>query len=214
MARISHRPVDDPSWLELLASGLTFDMSGLAGAERQPPCEPRRDFRHAYGFENPLDPGELEAVELVPGGHIAGGSAMPPVVRTLVGLAAGLALQMPVVAVGWHSAGTVMAPAYFARMVMNWLRGGAFPALGLAALIESDDGTIASQGLTTFSGQEFQIQPGAAKAGADSVKLALRIADHIVRHGPITEPGPVDGVPGLYAEPSRIGKRVWIWRQD
>lgn len=208
MARISYRPADDPGWLELLASGLTFDMSGLAERDLLRP----RDLPHAYGFEQAPDFANLGAVELVPGGHIAGGSAMPPVVRTLAGLAASMALQMPVAAVGWHSAGTVMAPTYFARLVMNWLRGGAFPALGLTALIHAEDGIVSSHGLATFAGQEFRIQPGAAETPPESVKLALRVADHMVRYGPFVQSGPIDGLPGLIAEPSQVGKLVWVWR--
>ncbi|WP_132385788.1 hypothetical protein [Novosphingobium sp. PhB165] len=209
-ARITHKPPREQGWLELLSSGLTFDLSGLAPANPASGAE----IRHAYGFDAVPEMGALEAVEIVPGGHIAGGSTMLPVVRTLAGLAADLALQLPVSAVAWHSAGTVMAPGYYARMVMNWLGGGAFPVLGLTALVPAEDGSIASQGLAAFSGQEFQLEAAEGERRADTVKLAIRVVDHIVRHGPLTTPGPIDGAPGLFAEPSQVGKVVWIWRQN
>ncbi|WP_395395065.1 hypothetical protein WBP07_06850 [Novosphingobium sp. BL-8A] len=209
-ARISHRPPSAQGWLELLASGLTFDMSGLAPGEA---ASLPFDQPHFHGFEVVPELELLKGIELVPGGHIAGGGTMPPVLRTLAGLSAALALQLPVSAVAWHSAGTVMAPAYFARMVMNWLSGGVFPALGLAALVQAEDGSIASQGLAAFCGQEFQLEPRRDEHRTDTVKLALRVADHIVRRGPLTVPGPIEGT-GLFAEPSQVGKLVWIWRQS
>lgn len=207
-ARISHRPPAQEGWLELLASGLTFDLSGLAPAL---PTELPAS-RHFYGFDAVPIVNGLEAVRLAPSGHIAGGAMMPPVVRTAVGLAAALSLHLPVSAVAWHSAGTVMEPGYFARVVMNWLGGGAFPALGLSALVEAEDGSVVSQGLEAFCGQEFQLEPGQGEARADTVKLALRVADHLVRRGPVTAPAPIEGT-GLLAEPSQVGKLVWIWRQ-
>ncbi len=208
VARISHRPAAEQGWLELLASGLTFDISGLRPADPLPPL----DLHHFYGFETNPRLESLEAVELVPGGHIAGGGAMPPVVRTLAGLSAALALQMPVAAVAWHSAGTVMAPAYFARVVMNWLSGGAFPALGLATLVPAEDGTISSQGLATFCGQEFKLEAASGEHRPDVMKLALRVADHIVRRGPLTVPGLIEDT-GFFAEPLQAGKLVWVWRR-
>lgn len=210
LARISHRPKNDEGWLELLSSGLTFDMSGLAPQARSSSLP----VRHVYGFEQPVpDFARLEGVEIAPGRHIAAGRAMLPVVRTLAGLAAGMALQLPVAAVVWHSAGTVMAPAYFARIVMNWLGGGAFPALGLAALVPAPDGSVASQGLAAFTGQEFQLEAQSGEARAETIKLAIRVADYLVRHGVVMRPGLIEGGGGLFAEPSQVGNLVWIWRQ-
>ncbi len=209
-ARISHRPRQDEGWLELLSSGLTFDLSGLKPGAGSPVPAPQ----HVYGFEQSAPRFQaLEAVEIAPGRHIAAGRAMLPVVRTLAGLAAGLALQAPVVAVAWHSAGTAMAPAYFARIVMNWLGGGAFPALGLAALVPAPDGSVASQGLAAFTGQEFQLEAAQGEARAETIKLAIRVADFLVRHGAMTRSGPIEGGNGLFAEPSQVGNLVWIWRQ-
>lgn len=210
LARISHRPKNDEGWVEILSSGLTFDMCGLAPEV----CSSPLQARHVYGFEQPPpDFARLEGIEIAPGRHIVAGRAMLPVVRTLAGLAAGLALQLPVVAVVWHSAGTVMAPAYFARIVMNWLGGGAFPALGLAALVPAPDGSVASQGLAAFTGQEFQLEAHPGEAPAETIKLAIRVADYLVRHGAMARPAPIEGGGGLFAEPSQVGNLVWIWRQ-
>ncbi|WP_395332937.1 hypothetical protein WBP06_06320 [Novosphingobium sp. BL-8H] len=208
-ARISYRPPDEEGWLELLASGLTFNISGLSPAIGAAPMA----VQHVYGFAHQPELDGLEAIGLVPSDHIAGGGTMPPVVRTLVGLATALSLQLPVTAIAWHSAGTVMEPGYFTRIVTSWLSGGAFPALGLAALVSAADGSITSHGLEVFCGQEFQLEAGQNGASADSVKLALRVADHLVRRGPVKSPTSIEGT-ALLAEPSQVGKLVWIWRQD
>ena len=47
-----------------------------------------------------------------------------------------------------------MAPAYFMSAVRAWLVGGAFPALGLTALREEQDGALHSEGLALFTGYE------------------------------------------------------------
>ncbi|MFD2579415.1 hypothetical protein ACFSTD_14295 [Novosphingobium colocasiae] len=109
-------------WAEILVSGLAFDLSGLQPA----PAAPARPFDHAYGFAADVPDGLREAVLLVPSGHISAGAALAPVVRAMVGLAANLVLNLPVVAVQWHPARTVIEPRTFVRIIMNWLSGGAF----------------------------------------------------------------------------------------
>ncbi len=89
-AVISHDPGDDAGWLELLASGLTFDLAGLAPAAGAPMIAPR----HFFGSGERIDSAGLEAVTLAPGPHVAGGGAMIPLVRVLVGLVASLSLGL------------------------------------------------------------------------------------------------------------------------
>jgi hypothetical protein len=160
-ASISHRPDDHEGWLELLASGLTFDLAGLAPAASAP--IPKAD--HRFGVGEDVDPAALEAVSLYPGHHISGGQALMPVVKTMVGLVANLALHLTARAVCWHPSGTWMDPGYFARIMLNWQSGGAFPALGLTAIEQNDDGSVASSGLGYFIGQEIQVEaaPGEAR---------------------------------------------------
>ncbi|MFD2136398.1 hypothetical protein ACFSLT_16960 [Novosphingobium resinovorum] len=101
----------------------------------------------------------------------------------MMGLAANLALELPVRAVGWAPAQTWMEPRYFCRSVLNWLGGGAFPALGLTALLQAEDGSLASRGLAHFTGQEVQLEGRRGEAAADTVKLAVRVIDQLVRRG-------------------------------
>ncbi|TCM40796.1 hypothetical protein EDF59_104277 [Novosphingobium sp. ST904] len=208
-ARVSFRPPPDEGWLELLSSGLTFDLLGLSPAGAAAAVE----APHSYGFDDIQAPCALEAVDLVPGGHIAGGAGLLPVVRTQVGIAAALALELPVAAVAWQSAGTLMEPRYFARVVMNWLAGGAFPALGLTALAAGSDGSIATKGLSRFIGQEMQLEARDGEPPADAIKLAIRVVDYLVRNGRLTEPREIEAPGGnLLAEPSQVGRQIWVWR--
>jgi hypothetical protein len=210
-ARINHCPGDAEGWLEILASGLTFDLCGLAPADPvEPPEAPR-----SYGFAEGSPDGPHEAIDLAPGAHIASGGRLAPVYGEMAGLAANLVLNLPVAAVVWHTAGTCMEPRYFARTVLNWRAGGAFPALGLTALLAACDGSVASEGLVHFTGQEIQLAGASDESQADTVKLAMRVIDYLVRAGSLTEAREISGAGiTLLAEPSQYSDRVWIWRKD
>jgi len=209
-ARISHRADDAEGWVELLANGLTFDLAGLAPAASA--AIPKAT--HRFGVDAQLAASPLEAISLVPGQHITCGNAMMPVVKTMAGLVANLALHLTAKAVCWHPAGTWMDPGYFARIVLNWQSGGAFPALGLTAVDQMDDGNVVSSGLSYFVGQEVQVEAAKDEPPAETVKLAMRVIDYMVVHGPLRSPRELEGPSGetLMAEPSQYGQVVWIWR--
>lgn len=208
-ARISYQPQPAEGWLELLASGLTFDLSGLAPAAAAPPPH----IAHRFGLPAEEDLAKLEVVSLIPGPHVAGGAGLAPVVRTLAGLGANLVLSLPVKAVCWGPAATAMEPAYFARMMLNWLGGGAFPALGMTALVAHPDGSIASKGLAHFTGQEVQVESRSGETQADTAKVAIRVIDYLVRHGRLHEAHELDtSDERLIAEPSQIGSLIRVWR--
>lgn len=210
MARVTHRPPEEKGWVELLASGLTFDLSGLAPAK----AAAQGDILQNHGFETVPRIEELEAIELAPGGHIAGGAGLVPVIRTLAGLAASLSLKLPVSAIGWQSAQTVMEPRYFAQIIVNWLAGGAFPALGLTALLRADDGSLLTRGLSRFVGKEMQLEGASGETPSETLKLAIRVADYLVRQGAFDQPREIDSPRGrLLLEPSRKGRQIWVWRQ-
>lgn len=209
-ARISYRPEQQEGWVELLTSGLTFDLTGLAPAESAP-LPPRG---HSFGLDAHAMTRPLEAISLIPGHHIVGGIAVMPVVRAMAGLAANIALPFNVAAVCWHPAQSWMEPQYFARIVLNWLAGGAFPALGLTAVAELGDRSVESRGLAFFIGQEIELEALQGESSADTVKLAVRLIDYMVRNGPLKEPRQLEGPGGepLQAVPSRSGHRVSVWR--
>lgn len=209
-ARVAHRPPAGEGWLEILASGLTFDLRGIAPAVAAAPAP----ADHRYGFTGADALDGAEAIELVPSGHIAAGANLQPVVRAMAGLAAGLALGLSARAVGWAPAGTLMEPRYFSRVVLGWLGGGAFPALGLTALVPGEDGGVSSFGLAHFIGREIRLEPQAGESKSDAVKLAIRVVDELVRRGAPAGPSPIAvGAESLLAEPSRVGRLIWVWRQ-
>jgi len=203
-------PRAEQIWLELLASGLTFDLVGLAPGQQAdpPPCA------HRYSLASDADATRWEAVTLFPGPHLAGGEAMTPVIRRLAWLAAVLAQLDGIQAVAWHPARSLSAPGFFREGVLRWIEGGVFPGLGLAALALSPDGGMQSEGLALFTGQELRIEPELTADKAAAAKIGIRLIDFLVERGRIELPqriaGP-DGTP-LRLEPSANEQFVRVWR--
>lgn len=209
-AMISHRPPESEGWVELLASGLTFELHGLAPGQSARVGEPE----HCFGLSRGAMPERLEALSLIPSGHIAAGARMLPVVRTITGLAVGFALLLPVAAVCWEPADNWMEPTYFGRVIVSWLSGGPFPALGLTALERNEDGSVESVGLAFFRGQEIRVEARPGETAADTAKLALRVIDHVARLGPIDRLTQLDSPTGeaVFAEPIAARALVKVWR--
>jgi hypothetical protein len=197
-------------WLELLTNGLTFDLIGLAPGPpaEAPPCV------HGYALAANADAVGLEAVTVCLGPHLAGGHALPPVVRSLAWMAATLAAIEGVEAVAWHPARSWCAPGYFRDGVLRWVEGGVFPGLGLTALTVTPDGGMQSEGLALFARQDLRIEPELMLDKAAAAKMGVRLIDHMVESGPIEAAqrlvGP-DGQP-LLLEPSPNGRFVRVWR--
>ena len=201
---------DEVHWIELLAHGLTFDLSGLAPgpAHRVPDCD------HRYGLPADFDPAGCAAISLTPGPHLASGGPMLPVIRCLAWLAAQLAALPGMRAVGWSAAGTCSSPAHFRDGVMNWVGGGVFPGLGLTALDANADGGLESRGLALFTGQELRLAPDLAGDRADAAKLAVRLLHWLVESGKIDQSTELTGPSGetLRLEPRDEGAIVEVWR--
>lgn len=210
-ARISHGGDVASGTLELLASGLTFDLSGLSPGEPAPLLA----AAHVYGLDGSIAASPLEAVTLRAGEHVSAGGTLVPVVRVMAGLAARLAGLQGIAAVAWHPAGTWIEPGFFIRAVSAWLAGGAFPALGLTALERTADGGVETSGLAWFTGQELRLEPLAGEEGAATVKVAMRLVDALVAHGRLGGRQTFSGPDGslLVAEPEAGGKLVRVWRE-
>ena len=176
---ISHRPLPGEGWAELLASGLTFDCAGLNPA---PPA-----FSPAGGALLGLEHQPIgEAISLSPGPHLAEAMGMLPVVRVLAGLGAQLAAMPGVSAVCWNPARCWMPPAYFCKVVDNWLADGPFPALGLTSLERDAEGSIISVGLALLIGQELRFSPDPKLVPADIARIAVRLIHALIETGPLT----------------------------
>lgn len=200
----------EEGWLELLANGMTFDLSGLAP---QSPIEVPAAV-HSFGLAGGVDIGAHQAVLITPGPHLVAGGAMFPVVRTLAMIAAHLAELDGVDAVTWHPARAVSDASYFRRGVLRWIEGGAFPGLGLSALVPTPEGGLASEGLGLFTGQELRLAPDIVGDSAEGAKIALRLLNWLVENGRVTDPLEFTGPSGetLRLEPSDNGTVVDVRR--
>ncbi len=191
---------------ELLVQGLTFDCFGLAPGSAMP--NPAQGAR--LGIER-FSQGE--ALSLQPGPHIAAGASLLPVMQALLGLGAVLAQLPGVQAVVWHPAETWMEPNYFRTITRDWIKGGAFPALGLAALHQSPNGVFRSQGLAFFTGQELRLDPRLNLSPERMAQLAIRLIDQLVLDGRVAEPRMIAlaGMPQVLAVPVE-GEKVLLIR--
>ena len=209
---ISHRPKAAEGWLELLANGLTFDLSGLApdAADALP------EMAYQYGMEATAAAISFEAITLRPSAHLAGGGNLLPVVRSMAGVAAALVALPNISGICWRPARSLMGPAYFARVIDGWLAGGAFPALGLTALARDLDGGLRSEGLSFFTGQELRIEPLSGASSSQDGKIAVRLIHSLVGAAAVTTPCEFTGPEGerLRVEPSGNGRFLRIWRPN
>ncbi|MDP3674169.1 MAG: hypothetical protein Q8R44_03615 [Novosphingobium sp.] len=198
-------------WAELLITGLTFELGGLAPGQGEP--VPLVD--HRFGLVPGWSSEGMDAVVLRPGPHLAGAAAMLPVVRGCVALASSLANQTGALAVVWIPARSAMATNYFEAVVEEWLGGGAFPALGLTALVQGAAG-IESCGLAFFTGQEIEVVADFAGDPACAGRIAVRMVDLLVGQDPLVAPGLLTGPAGelLQAEPVGEGDRIRVRLRD
>jgi hypothetical protein len=128
-----------------------------------------------------------EAIALRLGPHLAQGGALLPVMRVLAGLGARLSTLPGVAAVCWGPARSWMAPAYFQKIVADWLAGGPFPALGLTTLHRLEDGAMVSHGLEHFIAQELRFEPGHGLEPASIARIAVRLINELVANGPLRD---------------------------
>ena len=173
-----------PAWLELLSSGLTFELSGLAPGESldMPTASQLFDIKDANG------PMEWEAVCLAPGAHLSGGERTLPVIRVMMALARDLVSHFEALAaVAWMPASAMIGRRYFESTVSAWLGGGPFPSPGLAAFEAGGGGSLRSVGLAHFIGQEIVIDPLLASDRLAATRLGARIVNQLVLTGKLSE---------------------------
>jgi len=202
---LSHIAPIDQGWAELLAQGMTFDCLGLAPAESAVTPQPGA----LLGLES-YPAGEVLALQ--PGPHLEGGRGMMPVVRMLAGLGVELAQLQGVAAVCWNPARSWMAPAFFRKVVADWLAGGPFPALGLTTLHRDAEGAMVSIGLGFLVGQDLRFDPGSGLHPAALARIAVRLIHALVENGALETAQEFTGPEGerLLAMPSRGGQQLRI----
>jgi len=198
---------DLPGSAEVLITGLAFEVAGLIPAEP----EPVPPIAHRYGLDGAWSGQVMEALIVRPDAHLAGAAAMLPVVRGCSALASSIAGQTGAAAVVWIPARSAMSTAYFSAVIADWLGGGAFPALGLTALVRGPS-EIRSEGLSFFTGQELEVVAPPGSDPGSSGRVAVRMVDLLVKQGRLSTvtrlTGP-DRQP-LLAEPLDDGRRVRV----
>jgi hypothetical protein len=207
---ISHLPDSSEGWLELLANGLTFDLAGLAPA----PARPAPPLAHSYGFAGPSSVPAGEWISIAAGQHLVGGQNLVPVVRGMAAVVLALLELSGAAAVAWGPARSVLSPDYFRRAVGAWLGGGAFPALGLTALLRDPSGAMISEGLGFFTAQELRIDPILARNPASAGKIAIRLIHSLVSGWSVSSPTEIVGPSGerLGVEPTANGRILRVWQ--
>lgn len=206
---VTHDPGGQEDWIEVLRTGLGFEIAGLAPAPAaRPPI-----IKHRIGPDEGTAAEFGEPLLLRPGPHLAGGEAMLPVVQGCIALALSLMTGMEPQSVCWLPGAIRLHPPYFRTIMEDWLGGGPFPALGLTALVAAEAG-LRSEGLAFFIGQELEIPATSHFDSRQDARLALRAIDALVRNGPLSAPLELTGPneEGLRAEPLSDGKRVVLRR--
>jgi hypothetical protein len=179
--------------VELLRDGMTYDLVGArpgAGFTIPP-------SRHRLGLGADVLEPDCEALSLQPGPHLAPGARTLPVVRTMMSVATMIVAHLPRLrAVAWPAAGTLIGPDFFVSSMTAWIAGGAFPALGLTAFAADSDRSLRSEGLAFFTGQELRIEPALAEDRTAGVRLGIRLVNHLVGQGRVSETEAIMGPEG------------------
>lgn len=202
--------VDDCVWVELLREGLIFDLVGLA------PGKPA-DFpliENRFDLEAAPNAFRYEAVQLMPGQHLAGGHRTIPVVKGLIAVARDLTHHFDnLESVFWPASSSAIGRRFFESITTAWLEGGAFPALGLTAFRETIDGALQSVGLDFWIGQELRLEPPISNNKVAATRLGVRLINQLILVGAMEQAERVTAPDGsrLVMRPSSNGKFIRVW---
>ena len=194
--------------MELLHSGLTFDLTGW---DQTPAPVDQHDQR--FDFDGAPDQ-IYGALNLSTGPHISGAAAMLPVVRVMTGLLCRLARLEGVKAVRWLPAQSIMSVDYFEKVIGTWLKGGVFPGLGLVSLQPDRAGNIRTQGMGYFGSQELVFPKETFANPRQIAEIAVRLIDELVGNPPLAGECTVMGPGGslLLLSPSEQGEVLRVLR--
>lgn len=200
------------NWIELLCDGLTFDLAGLApGSASVFPV-----IEHCFDFTEIPAPATCDALSIRPGPHLTAGGRSLPVVRAMLALARDLTLCFDdIIALCWSPSRSVMGRQFFETVVTAWLDGGPFPALGLTAFAQTDDGALQSVGLDFWIGQELRIEPPLSNDRVAATRLGIRLVNQLVLGGAITADERILAPDGarLVLRPARDRSVIGVWRE-
>lgn len=171
---------------------------------------------HRFDLKEMPSAAQYEALQLMPGQHLAGGENSIPVVKGMAGLARDLVQHFEdLKAVVWPPSASVIGQRFFESVSTAWLEGGAFPALGLTAFRETIDGALQSRGLDFWIGQELRIEPPLSSDKVAATRLGVRLINQLVLVGGIDGNERIIAPDGtrLILRTSRNGKFVRVARE-
>ncbi|UAB77050.1 hypothetical protein INR77_09385 [Erythrobacter sp. SCSIO 43205] len=200
------------TWLELLREGMTFEVSGLAPGNSL--TLPKVEF--LFDFADLPETSQYQVLHLAPGHHLAEGERTLPVAKGLLGLARDLTHHFEdLVGVIWPASSSVIGRQFFESVITAWFEGGPFPALGLTAFRETNDGALETQGLSFWIDQELRIEPPLSFEKVYATRIGVRLVNQLVLVGGVDTSERVVAPDGtkLVLRPSRNGKFVRTWRE-
>ncbi len=204
---VSHRPQGSEGWAEILREGLTFDVRGL----RDGPPAPAPDVRTGVGLPI-LSITDQSWLAVAPGPHLAGAERLLPVIRVVAALLSELAKIGPASAIAWIPARLALKIEHFEQAIRPWLDGGPFPAPAFVAMHREADGGLRTEGLNFLTGQEFILRPRSPSSDAPLARIAVRLVDWLVAHGPVTQSAEaiLAGTGAVVLE-AESGDRILAW---
>lgn len=200
----------DANWVELLKSGMVFDLLGL---DDGPPIA-AENCSNRVGLSSDLMEDVGEAVALQAGEHIASGVNTLPVLREYLAVAAHFIRRFTQIAqVHWLPSDAAIGPDFFAKSVESWVGGGPFPAIGLIAFKRMATNSIQTGGLSWIIGQELMLEGELADDPAYATRLGIRLINQLVHGGQLTEPERILAPDGtqLHIAPSENQKFIRVW---
>lgn len=180
-----HDPSQDNGWIVRLSGSEAGDTLHLGIANEPISIAAGSLAEHRFDVQVSLLDG-CRALRISAGADTDTRSDPVELLRAQCRLALDL-LNDDVLAVLWSGADSLLGADYFRRMVGIWLDGGAFPALGLAALVKDERGVVRSVGLDVLVGQDVAVLPASGMSAADQARLAMRVMDFLVREGPVQQ---------------------------
>lgn len=199
-------------WMELLRGGLTFDLCGIAPGKAI--SFPQPEF--PYDLPTLPLPSEHEAIQLIPGQHLAGGERSMPVAKSLLAIARDLVRQFDEVqAIVWPPSASAVGHRFFESVTTAWIEGGPFPALGLVSFMETADGSLQSVGLEFWIGQELLIEPPISTEKVSATRLGVRLINQMIMVGGLDRDERIMAPDGsrLILRLSRNGRFIRVLRE-
>jgi hypothetical protein len=159
----------------VLYCGMEFRVSVRANAIRTD------DFARIFCLSDVATANATLTIAL--GDNLLGGQFVAPIILNLLMFAEKVATGLGAKAVAWTPAQLLSDTAYFATMIGDYAKGGAFPVLSTVKLLFSD-GTLQTMGLKWFAGQELELK-GEGLSQAEMVRRAVRIVHDIATNGSV-----------------------------